>query len=480
MNAADPALQPQLETVLDLVGRLRLRHCPLAPTPRQEAFLRLPHQEALFGGAAGGGKSIALLMTAAQYSDVPGYDALIVRATLTELEHPGGLIELSHDWFAGTKASWSGDQRAWRFPTGSRTGADAATIRFGYLNSPADVNRYSGSAFSFLGFDELSHVEEISYRRMFRVLRQASTAPDLARSPDGLTLTDVPVHVRATANPGGPNHSWIKAYFVNPESRKSGIAFVPSRWADNPYLDLDDYAQQLAHLPLSERKRLMDGDWEIADEGEMFERSWFELIERDALPKTTRAVRYWDFAASQPTVRNPDPDYTVGLRLEIDDKTGIYYITGITRKRLHAGQVEQLVKATAEADGPHVEICIEQEPASNSAILAEYFKREALRNYAVRTHHPTGPKEARARVVAVHAENGRIKLVPGPHMGAFLDEIAVFPNGPHDDCVDALTGAHAILGVRRRPARTFVPRGTIPGCERPRIYNFDLDNLPFV
>jgi len=474
VTAIDPALQPELELLLDAVGPLRLRNCPLSPAPRQEAFLRLPHEEILFGGAAGGGKSIALLMTAAQYSDVPGYDALIVRSTLAELEHPGGLIELSHDWFSRTKASWLGEQRAWRFPTTSRSGADAPTIRFGYLNSPADVNRYSGSAFSFLGFDELSHVEEISYRRMFRVLRQASTAPDLARSPDGLTLADVPVRIRATANPGGPNHSWIKAYFVNPESRKPSVAFVPSRWQDNPHLDLDNYAQQLAHLPLSERKRLMDGDWDIADEGEMFERSWFELVERDALPKTNRAVRYWDFAASQPTIRNPDPDYTVGLRLEIDDRTGIYYITGITRKRLHAGQVEELVKATAQADGQHVEICIEQEPASNSSILAEYFKREALRQYAVTTNQPNGSKEARARVVAVHAENGRIKLVPGPNMEAFLDEIAVFPNGRHDDCVDALTGAHAKLGVRRRATAWSVPRGTIPGWERPAYYNFYL------
>ncbi len=464
------ALQPQLEALLDLIGPLRRRNCPLTATPRQEAFLRLPHREALFGGAAGGGKSIALLMAAAQYSDVPGYDALIVRATLVELEHPGGLIELSHDWFSRTKATWLGEQRAWRFPTGSRTGADAATIRFGYLNGPADVNRYSGSAFSFLGFDELSHVDEISYRRMFRVLRQASTASDLARSPDGLTLADVPVRVRATANPGGPNHAWIKAYFVNPESRQPGVAFVPSRWKDNPHLDLDDYAKQLAQLPYAERKRLMDGDWEIADEGEMFERSWFELIDREALPKTTRAVRYWDFAASQPTIRNPDPDYTVGLRLEIDDKTGVYYITGIVRKRLHAGQVEDLVKATAQADGQHVEICIEQEPASNAAILAEYFKRDALRQYAVRTYHPSGHKETRARVVAVHAENGRIKLVPGPNTEAFLDEIAVFPNGRHDDCVDALTGAHATLGVRRRPATWSVPRGQI--FEPPRYYNF--------
>jgi phage terminase large subunit-like protein len=408
MTDIDRARQDHLEVVLDLIGPLRLRNCPLTPTPRQEAFLRLPNREVLFGGAAGGGKSIALLMAAAQYTDVPGYDALIVRATLSELELSGGLIELSHDWFANTKASWSGEQRAWRFPTSG----DTATLRFGYLDSQRDVNRYSGSAYSFLAFDELSSVDEISYRRMFRVLRQATAAPDLARSPDGLTLADVPVRVRATANPGGPNHTWIKNYFVNPESRPAGVVFVPSRWRDNPHLDLDDYDEQLAHLPSAERRRLRDGDWEVADDGEMFERAWFELIDRATVPAHTRKVRYWDLAASEPTTRNPDPDYTVGLRLEIDDKTSIYYITGITRRRLHSGKIEKLIRATAEADGTGVEIWIEQEPASNSAILGEHLKRNVLHEFAVRTHQPTGSKEARALVVTAHAENGRIKLSP--------------------------------------------------------------------
>jgi len=463
-------LHPTLEALLDLVGPLRLRNCPLTPTARQEAFLRLPHREVLFGGAAGGGKSIALLMAAAQHSDVPGYHALLVRATLSELEQPGGLIELSHAWFAQAKAAWSGERRTWRFPADGRSGAGGASIRFGYLDSARDVGRYSGSSYSFLGFDELSSVDEISYRRMFRILRQASTTPDLDRSPDGLTLADVPVRTRATANPGGPNHSWIKNYFINPDSRSADVAFLPSRWKDNPHLDLADYLKQLEHLPLAERARLVEGDWEIADEGEMFERSWFEQVERSAVPAGTRAVRYWDFAASQPTTRNPDPDYTVGLRLEIDDATATYYITGIVRRRLHAGQIEQLVQATAQADGPHVAIVLEQEPASNSAIMAEHFKRNVLPNHLVRTHQPTGSKQSRARLVAAHAENGRIKLVPGPNTTAFLDEIAAFPNSPHDDCVDAVTGAHTALGNQRRPMTCSVPRGRIPERSRYPTY----------
>lgn len=463
MNSISAVVQPAAEMLLDLVGPLRVRSCPLVPTPRQEAFLRLSCAEVLFGGAAGGGKSIALLMAAAQYSDVPGYDALLLRATLGELEHPGGLIDLSHEWFANTKAAWSGEHRVWCFPAATWSGAGGASIRFGYLDGQRDVSRYAGSSFSFVGFDELSHVDEISYRRMFRILRQASTAADLGRSPDGLTLAQVPVRARATSNPGGPNHQWIKHYFVDPDSRRPGVVFLPSRWRDNPHLDLDNYLQQLAHLPPAERERLVNGDWEIADEGEMFRREWFAQVERNAVPTMTRAVRYWDFASKQPTLANPDPDYTVGLRLELDDRTGTYYITGIVRRRIHAGQVERLVRATAQEDGRGVEIYLEQEPASNSAIMAEHFKREVLQGYPVRTHRPHGSKEARAQVVAAAAENGLVKLVPGPNTAEFLDEVAAFPNSRHDDCVDALTGAHHALGRRRAPGRrgSFVPKGSI-------------------
>jgi predicted phage terminase large subunit-like protein len=194
----------------------------------------------------------------------------------------------------------------------------------------------------------------------------------------------------------------------------------------------------------------------------MFRREWFQPIELGAVPQHTRKVRYWDFASKQPTLANPDPDYSVGLRLELDDRTGIYYITGIVRRRLHAGQIEQLVRATAEADGETIQIYLEQEPASNSEFMVDHFKRDILRGFAVRSHRPSGSKETRAQIVAAAAENGYLKLVPGPNTADFLDEIAAFPHAAHDDCVDALSGAHHALGHRRKPGPCiFVPKGSI-------------------
>ncbi len=476
MSVPDPHRLSDLETVLDLVAPLRVRNCPLRPTPRQEAFLRLLATEVFYGGAAGGGKSVALLMAAAQYTDVPGYDALLVRPTLGELEKPGGLIDLSHDWFAPTKAVWQADKRVWRFPGPGRSGAGGASVWFGYLESKADVARYGGSSYSFLGVDELPYIDEITYHRMRRILRQAINRPNLDRSPDGLTLADVPVRIRSTGNPGGPYHDWVKTYFVDPATRVKGAVYLASRWDDNPYLDRDNYLEQLLNLPPAERERLINGDWDVPDDASIFQRHWFPIIDATDVPDVERAVRYWDLAASIPTPSNPDPDYTVGLRLDLDDN-GIYYITGIVRRRETAGHIEQLIAATAAQDGHGVQIVVEHEPGSSGNYLEQHLKREVIPGYRLTMDRTTGPKAGRAHQVASAAENGWVKLVAGPHTSDFLDELAQFPAGRHDDCVDALSGAHRAIGPRRPTYYgSGVPRGTIDDYltpERGRIWSWD-------
>jgi predicted phage terminase large subunit-like protein len=451
-----------VDEVLDFFGPLRLRFCPLEPTPRQEAFLLLPFKEVFFGGAAGGGKSAALLMSALQFCDVPGYHALLLRPSLTELQLPGGLIDLAHNWLATSRAQWNGDTKTWRFPGPGRSGADGASLGFGYLADTNDLVRYSGTSYSYLGFDELTRFTEQQYRRMFRVVRQPHRTPGAPAAPDGTTLTDVPVRVRAASNPGGPGHSWVKQRFVATESRHDGALFVPSSLADNPHLNQADYAATLAELPTAERERLLNGNWEIPDDGELFQRNWFPIIEPHQLPDNTRAVRYWDLAGTEPSSANRDPDYTVGLRLDLHDKTGNLYIRDIIRVRKAPGAIEELVAQTARSDGTSVAICIEQEPGSAGKTVTDRYKRHVLRGHIVSSARPTGAKDVRARPVAAAAENGLISIVRGRHTHDFLDELTAFPHGPHDDCIDALSGAHTHLPRHSRPARPSLPQGRIP------------------
>src|SRR5690242_15967361 len=74
------------------------RWIPHQPTPTQAAFLSLPSREAMFGGAAGGGKSDALLMAALQYVDMPDYSALLLRRSYSDLALPEGIMSRAHEW----------------------------------------------------------------------------------------------------------------------------------------------------------------------------------------------------------------------------------------------------------------------------------------------------------------------------------------------------------------------------------------------
>src|SRR2546423_14589465 len=89
------------------------KYCPHDPSlnPRQAGFLLVPNREAFYGGAAGGGKSDALLAGALQYVDVPGYAAILFRRTYTDLALPGAIMDRSHEWLRGTDATWTHESK---------------------------------------------------------------------------------------------------------------------------------------------------------------------------------------------------------------------------------------------------------------------------------------------------------------------------------------------------------------------------------
>ena len=95
---------------------LRSRYIPHRPTTKQAAFLALTEREALYGGAAGGGKSDALLMAALMFADVPGYAAILFRRTFADLALPQALMARAHEWLQGTDAHWNERDKTWTFP----------------------------------------------------------------------------------------------------------------------------------------------------------------------------------------------------------------------------------------------------------------------------------------------------------------------------------------------------------------------------
>ena len=394
---------------------------PHNPHPKQARFLTDERPEVLFGGAAGGGKSDAMLMAALMYVDVPGYSALILRRTYPQLSQEGGLIPRSHEWLSGTDAKWSERDKAWTFPSG-------AVVAFGHMAYETTKYDYQSGEYQFIGFEELTQFTETQYRYMHSRTRR-------------LMESTVPIRMRATSNPGGIGHEWVRAHFVDADITPDK-GFVPSGLDDNPSLDRETYERSLANLDPITRAQLLRGDWTVRAAGGMFRREWFTLVE--AAPFGPR-VRYWDLAATE-AKPGKDPDWTVGALLAYVD--GRTYICDMRRARLDPGGVERLVRSTAESDGVEVPVWIEQEPGSSGKLAIDYYQRHVLPEYSLKPDRVTGDKATRAAPLSSQAEAGNVSLVRGGWIPDFLDEAETFPDGSHDDQVDAVSGAYGKLATR--------------------------------
>ena len=396
------------------------KYIPITPTAKQLAFLFLNCLEALYGGAAGGGKSIALIMGALQYIDQPGYSALILRKTYADLALPGALMDIAEQWLRPSNAHWDAESKTWQIPNGG-------TLTFGYLDSVRDKYRYQSAAFQYIGFDELTQFPETDYTFLFSRLRRLATS-------------DIPLRMRSASNPGNIGHEWVKQRFMV-EGKEHNRVFLSAKIKDNPFLDEVEYMKALEELDPVTKLQMMNGDWTARAPGDKFRREWFEIVE--ALPVDCRFVRRWDMAATEPKP-GTDPDWTA-CALVARGRDNRIYIADIKRIRGTPHATDALLKQTAVLDGKYVPIRIEQEPGSSGKKAIDDYITRVLLGWDVRGVPSTGNKELRANPVSAQAQAGNVKLVRGPWINAFLDEAELFPKGAHDDQIDAVSGAFADL-----------------------------------
>lgn len=398
-------------------------YIPWSPTPLQAVFLAFPGLEALYGGAAGGGKSVALLMGALQYVHVVGYNGMLMRKTLSDLNLPDALIPLSHQWLQQTDAVWNGQDHRWTFPSG-------ATLSFGYLQNENDKYRYQGAQLQYIGIDELTQIPRTRYTYMLSRLRRTNRLRG-----------QVPLRARTASNPGNEGHDYVKRRFItNPEGKR---LYVPAKMDDNVHLDKEAYLLSLAELDPVTRAQLQHGDWDIRPEGNMFKRTWFKTVDR-APADIVSTVRHWDLAATEASADNPDPDFIASCKMSITARN-TFVIHHVIRDRLGEKEVEELLRNTAKQDGTGVTISIEREPGSAGKLVIGHYARNVLRGFDVRPMGTTVNKQLRAKPLSAAVSRGEVELVSGPWIEAFLDEICPFPDVAHDDQVDAATGAHAKL-----------------------------------
>ena len=219
----------------------------------QTDFLAAPETDVLYGGAAGGGKSYAMLVDPLRFAHRSAHRALILRRSMPELRE---LIDKSRELYpkAFPGCRFREVEKIWTFPSGAK-------LEFGFLERDADVYRYQGQAYSWIGFDEITHLNtEFSWNYLASRLR--TTDPEITP------------YMRCTANPGGAGATWVKKRYVNPSSPNESFVgadgltrrFIPARLEDNPYLAHDGrYEQMLNALPDVQRKQLLEGNWDITE-----------------------------------------------------------------------------------------------------------------------------------------------------------------------------------------------------------------------
>ena len=278
-----------------------------APNPGpQTEFLAANEREVLYGGSAGGGKSYGLLADPMRYFGNTNFNGIILRRTNDELRE---LIWKSQEIYpkAYPGAKWQEKKSQWVFPSGAR-------LWMTYLERDEDVLRYQGQAFSYIAFDELTqHSTPFAWNYMRSRLR--TTDPEL------------PLYMRATTNPGGPGHSWVKRMFIDPAPAGKRFAatdietgepmvypethekagqplfyrrFIPASLKDNPYLMADgQYEANLLALPEMQRRQLLEGDWAIADGAAFPEfRATTHICEPFDIPAEWRRFRSCDYGYS--------------------------------------------------------------------------------------------------------------------------------------------------------------------------------------
>ena len=280
------------------------------PQKKQAIFMSRPEDEALYGGAAGGGKSDALVIEALRQVHIPHYKAIILRKTYPQLTE---LIEKSLGYYKAVfpKAKYNDSKHVWTFPSGAK-------IYFGSMQHTKDKHNYQGKAYDFVAFDELTHFTFEEYNYLFSRNR-----------PNG---PGTRCYIRATANPGGVGHSWVKQRFITaaeamstiweehsvnmPDGsvkkfRKSRI-FVPSSVFDNKKLIENDpgYLGRLAELPKAERDALLYGDWNsfsgqvfaewVNDDKHYDDRKNTHVISPFRVPSEWKIYRGFDWGYSKP------------------------------------------------------------------------------------------------------------------------------------------------------------------------------------
>ncbi len=436
--------------------------CPQAGP--QTMFMTSKADIVVYGGAAGGGKTYALLLEALRHKDVRGFGGVIFRHNYNQITAEGGLWDASHKIFDQVPEAVSGKtpKLHWNFMNGGR-------LTFAHISCDDDLGSWQGTEICYLGFDELTHFS----RKQFLYM--------LSRNR---TTCGVKPYVRATCNPDAD--SWVakfiewwidqdtgypipersgvirymcvlngEVYFaptaeqlseehgVNIEDCKS-VTFIASRLEDNKVLMKADpsYLANLKSLLEVEKERLLMGNWKIKPAaGMFFKRSQIGELLTEIPDDVVSWARGWDLAATSET-EDGDPAYTASVLIG-KRRNGRYLVANVTNKRLNADDVRKEVKTTCQMDKRKYKRVVErlpQDPGQAGKAQKDSFIK-MLAGFVVKMIPESGSKETRAEPFATQWQHGNVDLIEADWNEVYLTQLESFPASKFKDMVDASSSA---------------------------------------
>lgn len=438
----------------------------------QEMFLASPADIVIFGGAAGGGKSWAVLLEPLRHvTHRPDFSAVFFRRNTTQIRNPGGLWDESMKIYPEVGARPISHVLEWRWPRGGK-------VKLAHLEYEQTVLEWQGAQIPLIIFDELTHFSQTQF--FYLLSRNRSTC-------------GVKPYIRATTNPDAdswvaqfiewwidqetgyaiPERSGVIRWFIrlndviiwadtkeeliekygNPELphdheeqvQPKSFTFIMSKLTDNKILMKSDpgYMANLKALSRVERERLLGGNWKIRPAaGLYYKRQEVSIL--DTLPTDIVSwVRRWDLAATEPGEQNPDPDWTAGVLMG-RRANGRYIVADVITARVRSSKVRELVVRTANNDGHHIKIGISQDPGQAGKEQAESYV-SLLAGFSVKVFRETGDKVVRQDPFSAQWQAGNVDILRGAWNEHYFAELEAFPSKAHDDQVDASAGAFSML-----------------------------------
>lgn len=424
----------------------------------QTAFLSCKADYAIYGGAAGGGKSYGIVIDALRGIADPGYSAVLFRRSYRQLELPGGLIDRARLIYAPLKEGvFNGSKYEWKFPSGSK-------VVFRHLQHEQNIYDYQGAEFTYIAFDELTHFPESAWDYLssrlrapisyFKPYMRATTNPDA----DSWVATLIDWWIDPATGFPLKERAGILRWFVrikgetiwanNPddlskyEAIPRSFTFIPASLADNPALTEGDptYLAALQALHPVERARLLEGNWKVRfSAGKFFTREWFNLINYSDVPKCPK-VRFWDIAATDGEV-SKQACYTAGVLMAFDGNK--YYVLDVIAEQFAPDRVFDLMVETANKDGYDTVIRWEKQPAAAGKFLDNQII-ELLDGFDAAFQQIKGQKNQRALPFARSASLGDVSVVEGEWNDRYFNWLTAFPDAGAD-VTDASSGAYKYL-----------------------------------